>query len=274
LKRTFKKYGFQGVDLDIEERIPLEDAIHLVKRFKEDFGNEFLVSMAPVYPAMIQQQKRHPKGTIPENPATEDLDDIDDADDTDDTETDTEDQETFQREYVSVIARCKRAAPDQGSAHCQEMAQKCTHARKRNGTLRRNLSGFSYAELRSSEAGPLVDFYNVQVYCGWGNPLEENMYEAMVNAGWEPRKLVVGTVTSPSMCQGYVGPHQFGEAMSSLVVQYPHFGGVMGWEYYHPDGKHQNWASSVGEWLQYGVHLANAVLKGWSASNYRGYGLA
>jgi hypothetical protein len=279
LKTIFETYGIEGVDLDIEEQIPLQDAVYLVKRFKQDFGNGFLVSMAPVYPAMTEGMPRYHSSDVdvPSPPTItilntisqdQEVDPIKHAaesqgaalknfldkdkttEDLDVTETETEDNLALQRDYLYRFARSRLAAGCSISPFNQEIVKKCSRAYKRNGVLRRNLSGFSYAALRLSEAGPLVDWYNVQAYCGWGNPLQPDMYTNMVKAGWEPSKLVIGTVTSWTMCQGYVDPKQFGNAMRDLMKQYADFGGVMGWEYYHPQGEHWQWADIIGEHLQ------------------------
>ena len=38
----------QGIDLDIEEEIPLDDIRLLIKRIREDFGENFIISTAPI----------------------------------------------------------------------------------------------------------------------------------------------------------------------------------------------------------------------------------
>jgi len=49
LKNVFKLHPYIcGVDLDIEENVDLNDVIKLVNILKTDFGNEFLISFAPV----------------------------------------------------------------------------------------------------------------------------------------------------------------------------------------------------------------------------------
>ena len=57
LKNVLKSHPYIcGVDLDIEENVNLNDVIKLVNTLKTDFGNEFLISFAPV--AFALQQNR------------------------------------------------------------------------------------------------------------------------------------------------------------------------------------------------------------------------
>ena len=49
LKNVLKSHSYiSGVDLDIEENVNLNNVIKLVNSLKTDFGNEFLISFAPV----------------------------------------------------------------------------------------------------------------------------------------------------------------------------------------------------------------------------------
>lgn len=41
-------YGLDGVDLDIEEPVPLSCATSLIHRLKSDMGEDFIITMAPV----------------------------------------------------------------------------------------------------------------------------------------------------------------------------------------------------------------------------------
>ena len=57
LKNVLKSHSYIcGVDLDIEENVNLNDIIKLVNTLKIDFGNEFLISFAPVAYALQQNQ--------------------------------------------------------------------------------------------------------------------------------------------------------------------------------------------------------------------------
>jgi hypothetical protein len=48
--------GLDGLDLDVEEAMSLPCAIRLIDRLKEDFGRDFLITLAPVATAMLGQQ--------------------------------------------------------------------------------------------------------------------------------------------------------------------------------------------------------------------------
>jgi hypothetical protein len=49
LKKTLLDYPFiEGVDLDIEEEVSLDDVKMLITDLKRDFGEDFIISMAPV----------------------------------------------------------------------------------------------------------------------------------------------------------------------------------------------------------------------------------
>ena len=49
LKNTIKKYDcISGIDLDVEENTKLSYIKMLIKQIKKDFGNNFIISMAPV----------------------------------------------------------------------------------------------------------------------------------------------------------------------------------------------------------------------------------
>tara|TARA_B110000037_G_C17094666_1_gene495489 strand:- start:1088 stop:1930 length:843 start_codon:yes stop_codon:yes gene_type:complete len=50
---TIKAYPIiQGIDLDVEESVNLEEIIMLIKRIDIDFGNKFIISMAPIQSAL------------------------------------------------------------------------------------------------------------------------------------------------------------------------------------------------------------------------------
>jgi hypothetical protein len=98
----------------------------------------------------------------------------------------------------------------------------------------RHLSGFNHFELESSDTGKLIDWYNVQFYCGWGDASDTRFYEALVTAGWNPRKLVLGVVTNPGNGAGHVPLAKLQDVVKTLSSKYgSQFGGVMGWEYFN-----------------------------------------
>lgn len=45
---VIKKYPIDGIDLDIEECVNLNDVKMLIKKVKKDFGKDFIISMAPI----------------------------------------------------------------------------------------------------------------------------------------------------------------------------------------------------------------------------------
>ncbi|KAF2802507.1 glycoside hydrolase [Mytilinidion resinicola] len=103
-----------------------------------------------------------------------------------------------------------------------------------------HLSGFSYPALENSPAGQEVSWYNTQFYCGWGDAGSSQWYDAIVAAGWHPRKVVVGVVTNPGNGAGYVELRKLREVLGLLRARYKDrgegFGGVMGWEYFNAGG--------------------------------------
>jgi chitinase len=56
-----RKYNFDGVDLDVEEEMSLPGVVHLIDRLKADFGQDFIITLAPVGSAMLPQ-RRHLSG--------------------------------------------------------------------------------------------------------------------------------------------------------------------------------------------------------------------
>ena len=52
LKQTIAQYKLNGVDLDVEETVSLYDIKKLIHRLNADFGNKFLITLAPVSSAL------------------------------------------------------------------------------------------------------------------------------------------------------------------------------------------------------------------------------
>ncbi len=168
--------GLDGLDLDVEEAMSLPGMIRLVDRLKADFGHKFLITLAPVGPAMCEQQ---------------------------------------------------------------------------------NLSGFSYEALEKAFAAKIA-WYNSQFYCGWGCMKSTADYEKIINRGWPASKVVVGLVTNPANCAGWVGDEALQETLTALKKKYPDFGGVMGWEYFNSmteaDGEGRPWV-----WAQFMNRILNST---------------
>jgi hypothetical protein len=52
LKQTLQQYDLNGIDLDVEENVSLSDAEKLIDRLHRDFGNAFIITLAPVASAL------------------------------------------------------------------------------------------------------------------------------------------------------------------------------------------------------------------------------
>ncbi|MEO6989948.1 MAG: chitinase [Candidatus Baltobacteraceae bacterium] len=52
LKQTLQQYKLNGIDLDVEETVSLQDIQHLIRRLRFDFGKNFLVTLSPVCSAL------------------------------------------------------------------------------------------------------------------------------------------------------------------------------------------------------------------------------
>ncbi|KAF2729443.1 Pkinase-domain-containing protein [Polyplosphaeria fusca] len=53
LHAIISTHGLDGLDLDIEEQVPLHTATRLISRLRSDFGPSFLITMAPVATALL-----------------------------------------------------------------------------------------------------------------------------------------------------------------------------------------------------------------------------
>ena len=155
-----------GLDLDVEEEMSLAGIIRLIDRLKNDFGPDFLVTLAPVATAL--QNEKH-------------------------------------------------------------------------------LSGFDYEALEKA-SGSKIAWYNTQFYCGWGSMETTEDYEKIMARGWPAEKVVVGLVTNPVTCDGWVPDEVLKQTLTVLMEKHPGFGGVAGWEYFNsitvtePSGEPWQWA--------------------------------
>lgn len=52
LRDVISTYGLDGVDLDVEENMSLAGIERVIDRLKADFGDDFLITLAPVAPAL------------------------------------------------------------------------------------------------------------------------------------------------------------------------------------------------------------------------------
>ncbi|RPA86837.1 glycoside hydrolase [Ascobolus immersus RN42] len=124
----------------------------------------------------------------------------------------------------------------------------------------RHLSGFSYFMLEKA-VGKLVDWYNAQFYCGWGDVSTPDHYNAVIMNGWSPERIVMGIVTNGANGSGWVQSEVLGSTIKALVKKWPTFGGVSGWEWFNAlgegglearsteDGGPQRWGEMVGRYF-------------------------
>ncbi|KAH6886284.1 family 18 glycoside hydrolase [Thelonectria olida] len=56
LRKMIEWAGLDGLDLDIEEAMSLGGVVRLIDHLKTDFGPSFLITLAPVAPALLNQQ--------------------------------------------------------------------------------------------------------------------------------------------------------------------------------------------------------------------------
>lgn len=53
LRDMIRRYNLDGIDLDVEEEMSIGGVIHLISKLREDFGPEFLITLAPVATALM-----------------------------------------------------------------------------------------------------------------------------------------------------------------------------------------------------------------------------
>ncbi|TKX21131.1 putative glycosyl hydrolases family 18 protein [Elsinoe australis] len=173
-------HSLSGIDLDIEEETPLPSVLRLIDRLRATLPASFLITLAPVLPALIPNQP--------------------------------------------------------------------------------HLSGFSYFDLERFRSRQ-IDWYNVQLYCGWGDAGSPEHYLWMVRSGWDPRRCVMGCISNPENGSGFVEMERLGAVVGALRqavwgwggTRGEAFGGVACWEYFNakPGGRERpwEWAGAVGGML-------------------------
>jgi hypothetical protein len=135
--------------------------------------------------------------------------------------------------------------PDFERGRRKKEADDPTQVARRKGVG--NLSGFSYQDLEKA-VGNEIAWYNTQFYCGWGD-LDDGgeMYRQILEQGWDPTKIVVGTVTNPINGAGWTAERSVKRTLKGMVAALKQksrthdgrkqekvaFGGMMGWEYYN-----------------------------------------
>lgn len=79
--------------------------------------------------------------------------------------------------------------------------------------------------------GKLFNWYNTQFYDGWGDASSTSSYDAIISAGWDASRIVMGVLTSGGEGSGYDSLSTLSSTISSLKSSYSDFGGISGWEY-------------------------------------------
>ena len=87
-----------------------------------------------------------------------------------------------------------------------------------------------------ANTGGRINWFNVQFYSGFGSLQRPADYRRAVRAGFEPHRLVAGSLTGPQAGEGYVDPGSLALTVRELAQEYPDFGGVAGWEYCYTAG--------------------------------------
>jgi hypothetical protein len=59
LRNMIRERGLDGLDLDVEEPMTLLGIIRLIDRLKVDFGDSFIVTLAPVAAALVSDNPQH-----------------------------------------------------------------------------------------------------------------------------------------------------------------------------------------------------------------------
>ncbi|KAI9744627.1 MAG: Cyclin-dependent kinase catalytic subunit [Claussenomyces sp. TS43310] len=132
-----------------------------------------------------------------------------------------------------------------------------------------DLSVFSYFDLDSQAVvsgttTKLVSWYNAQFYSGFGDPSSPSDYESIINAGWDPSRVVMGVLDSANDGSGEVAVGTLESTIESLHSEYSTFGGVYGWEYFDAgssDGDANPW-----QWVQ---QIGNALFNNTSSKMLR-----
>jgi hypothetical protein len=105
-----------------------------------------------------------------------------------------------------------------------------------------NLSGFSYGRLER-EVGPLVHFYNLQFYNGFGSMRDAADFARVVARGFAADRLVAGQLTNPDNGYGAVAFDVLADTVAELGRRFGQIGGLVGWEYFNssPGGPPRPW---------------------------------
>ncbi|PSR81296.1 endo-N-acetyl-beta-D-glucosaminidase precursor [Coniella lustricola] len=188
LAQVIRTYDLQGMDLDVEQYMSQAGIERLVQRLNADFGEDFIITLAPVATAL-------------ENSAN-----------------------LSGFNYTALAQASHLAASSTtGSA----TANKTTGA--------------------AAQGAEMIHFLNAQFYSGFGTMNSPTDFQNVVAAGWDPKFIVAGQLTSPLNGAGYTDASTLNETVVQLVAEYGIIGGIMGWEYFdsEPGGTDEPW-----EWAQ------------------------
>ena len=59
LRDLIREKGLDGLDLDVEEPMTLAGIVRLIDRLKDDFGDRFIITLAPVAAALMSERPEH-----------------------------------------------------------------------------------------------------------------------------------------------------------------------------------------------------------------------
>ena len=96
----------------------------------------------------------------------------------------------------------------------------------------RGLSGFNYKDLYHSAEGAKIAWFNTQFYSGFGSLATTFDYNAIINNGFPPDKVVAGMLGNPHEGSGYVDVKRVAGTVEQLAATYSNFAGVFSWEYF------------------------------------------
>ncbi|KLU82349.1 chitinase 3 [Magnaporthiopsis poae ATCC 64411] len=101
--------------------------------------------------------------------------------------------------------------------------------------------------LHDATKGREVEFYNAQFYNGFGDMASTEGFDSVVAAGYDPRRIMAGQVTTPENGWQWTPFDELARTMGELRRKYGEIGGIMGWEYFNgkPGGEAKPW-----EWAQ------------------------
>ncbi|GAA2008876.1 hypothetical protein GCM10009818_20780 [Nakamurella flavida] len=100
------------------------------------------------------------------------------------------------------------------------------------------------------QRGEEIDWFNLQAYCGHGDPTPEQYdeivrYQHLRGADIPARKLVIAAITAEENCTtgGWIPIEELTDGLRQLAATHPDLGGVAGWEYFNsqPGGTARPW---------------------------------